>query len=67
MFWSLPSREVDDVFTGTSGSLLLHPREFIESRNEADAIAAVQTVLSRCQATRYPAACTSSEKPVFAV
>lgn len=26
------------MFTGTSGSLLLHPREFIESRNEADAM-----------------------------
>lgn len=26
------------MFTGTSGSLRLHPREFIESRNEADAM-----------------------------
>lgn len=26
------------MFTGTSGSRLLHPREFIESRNEADAM-----------------------------
>jgi hypothetical protein len=28
----------EEVFTGTSGSLLLHPKEFIESRKEADAI-----------------------------
>lgn len=27
------------VFTGTSESLLAHPSEFIESRNEADAMA----------------------------
>lgn len=42
----------DEVFTGTSGSLLLQPSEFIESRNEADAIFAGQTVLNRSEATR---------------
>lgn len=26
------------MFTGTSGSLLLHPSEFIESRKDADAM-----------------------------
>ena len=31
------------MFTGASCSLLLHPSEFIESRNEAEAISGAQT------------------------
>jgi hypothetical protein len=42
-FWILPMREGDEVFTGTSWSLLLHPSELIESRNELDAMFAAQT------------------------
>ena len=38
------------MFTGTSGSLLLHPREFIESRNEADAMLCSEAVLSWVEA-----------------
>jgi hypothetical protein len=38
------------VFTGTSGSLLLHPREFIESRNEVDAMVCGEAVLDRVAA-----------------
>jgi hypothetical protein len=33
-----------EVLTGRSASLLLHPREFIESRNDVDAI-----VVTCCQ------------------
>ena len=33
-----PSNEGGAVLTGTSGSLLLHPSEFIESRKEAEAM-----------------------------
>jgi hypothetical protein len=39
-----PSSEGDEVFTGASASLLLHPSEFIESRNEAEAMSGPWTV-----------------------
>jgi hypothetical protein len=40
------------VFTG-SGSLLLHPSEPIESRNEAEAISGPQTVKAVAAGTRF--------------
>ena len=39
------------MFTGTSGSLLLHPREFIESRNEADAMLGYRAGYNQIEAT----------------
>lgn len=39
------------MFTGTSGSLLLQPREFIESRNEADAMLGNGAVCGEIEAT----------------
>ena len=49
---------VEEVLTGMSGSRLDHPMEFIESRNEVDAIASsvLLTVASAprlCRATLY--------------
>jgi hypothetical protein len=64
MFWSLPKREGDEVFTGTSGSLRLHPSEFRESRNEADAMFTIQTGQSR-QRLRGVEGLTDSEESLF--
>jgi hypothetical protein len=48
------------VFTG-SGSLLLHPSEFMESRNEAEAISSVQTAQVVAAATRFSESCSVCE------
>lgn len=57
------------MFTGTSASLRLHPSEFKESRNEADAISTVQgrcsNSLSRRRATGCSWACTRGGESTF--
>jgi hypothetical protein len=54
------------VFTG-SGSLLLHPSEPIESRNEAEAISGPQTAKAVAAATSFRRLQLDGKKPAYGV